>query len=67
MNLLRDILRELFGLFVDDGSLALAIVGIVVLALMLSGLDAPPLVTGGTLVIGCLGALAYSVLSMRRR
>ena len=36
MSALISLLRELAGLFVDDGSLALAILGIVVLAVLLA-------------------------------
>ncbi|MBN9085964.1 MAG: hypothetical protein J0J01_03560 [Reyranella sp.] len=66
MNLFRDIVHELFGLFVDDGNLALAIVAIVVLAGMFAGVDAPTPVTGGILFFGCLLVLAWSVLGVKK-
>jgi hypothetical protein len=63
MTLVRTIVRELIGLFVDDGNFALAIVGIVLLAIGGAGVDAPMPVTGGTLIVGCIGVLAWSVLA----
>jgi hypothetical protein len=62
MNMLRAILRELVGLFVDDGWLALEIVAVVVLAGICATLipDAP-LLTGSILLFGCLGVLLANV------
>lgn len=62
MTLVKAIIRELIGLFVDDGNFAVAIVGIVLLAVGSAGVDAPMSVTGGTLIVGCIGVLAWSVL-----
>jgi len=62
MTLVRAIVRELIGLFVDDGSFALTIIGIVLLAIASAGVGAPMAVTGGTLIVGCIGALSWSVL-----
>jgi hypothetical protein len=55
------IVRELLGLFVDDGSLAVAISIVVVLAVISVGLDAPSLVTGAVLFLGCLIALVENI------
>jgi hypothetical protein len=68
MTTLAAIFRELAGLFVDDGSLALAIVAVVVLA----GISATlipdlPLATGGILLLGCLGVLFENVARAARR
>lgn len=67
MTLVTAIVRELIGLFVDDGHFALAIVGIVLFAIASAGVDAPTPVTGGTLLVGCLGVLSWSVLAASRR
>jgi hypothetical protein len=56
------LLRELAGLFVDDGALALAIIAVVVLtgiAAML--MPDVPLAAGAILLFGCLAALVVSV------
>jgi hypothetical protein len=59
--------RELAGLFVDDGSLALAILGIIALAALLARLlPDQPLVAGAILLFGCLGALIANVARAAR-
>lgn len=63
MTLIRTIVRELIGLFVDDGNFALAIVGIVLFAIACAGVNAPIPVTGGSLIVGCIGVLVWSVLT----
>jgi len=68
MNLLRAIMRELIGLFVDDGALALEIVAVVTLAGMSAYLMPDvPLATGGILLLGCLGVLFANVVRVDRR
>lgn len=67
MNTLLLVMRELIGLFVDDGSLVIAIGGVVVLAVMSAGVDAPPFVTGGVLFFGCLFALLENVSRTARK
>jgi hypothetical protein len=62
MNAVVSILRELVGLFVDDGSLALAIVAVIALAGILSILmPNMPLLAGAILLFGCLGLLLANV------
>jgi hypothetical protein len=68
MNTIRAALREVVGLFVDDGSLALEIVAVIVLA----GISATlfpefPLVAGGILLLGCLAVLFGNVARAGRR
>ena len=59
--------RELAGLFVDDGSLALAILGIIAVAALLARLlPDQPLVAGAILLFGCLGALIANVTRAAR-
>jgi len=56
------VLRELAGLFVDDGSLALAILAVVMLAGILALLmPNVPLAAGAILLFGCLGVLVANV------
>jgi hypothetical protein len=62
MTALTNVLRELAGLFVDDGALALAIIAIIVLAGMVAMLMPDvPLAAGAILLFGCLAALLSSV------
>jgi hypothetical protein len=68
MNALIALCRQLAGLVVDDGSLALAIVGVIALAAVL-GLLLPdyPRASGAVLLLGCLGVLFANVVSAARR
>jgi hypothetical protein len=68
MTTLAAIFRELAGLFVDDGSLALAIVAVVVLAGISAALIPDlPLAAGGILLLGCLAVLFANVARAARR
>ena len=61
MNVVRIALKELVGMFVDDGSLALlalVLVGLVTAAVKL--LSLPPLIGGLLLLAGCLAILLES-------
>jgi hypothetical protein len=63
MNMLGAVFRELIGLFVDDGALALEIVAVVVLAAISATLIPDvPLGAGAILLFGCLGVLLANVL-----
>jgi hypothetical protein len=68
MNTVAAVLRALTKLFVDDGSLALQVVAVVVLA-ELSVILYPniPLEAGSILLIGCLGVLLVSVARASQR
>ena len=60
-------MQTLVAMFAEDGSLAIAILGVVALAAMLSFVfHLPPLLTGGTLLVGCVLALLENVLRARR-
>jgi hypothetical protein len=60
-------LRELAGLFVEDGALALAIVAIVVFAGIIAALaPAESWSSGAILLVGCLGVLVANVLTAKR-
>jgi hypothetical protein len=68
MNVLKAALRELLGLFVDDGALAVEILAVVVLAGASAALIPDlPLVAGAVLLFGCLGVLIASVARAARR
>ncbi len=68
MNVLIAVLRELIGLFVDDGSLALMILAVVMLAGIVAT-RAPDLqlAAGAILLFGCLGVLVANVARAARR
>jgi hypothetical protein len=66
MKALGGIWHELVGLFIEDGSLALAIVGVVAAAVIAAALGAK-VVAGVLLSAGCLAVLAENVLRARRK
>jgi hypothetical protein len=62
------IFRELAGLFVEDGMLALAIIVVVVLAAIIAAIaPAEPIAAGVVLLVGCLGVLLGNVTSTGSR
>jgi hypothetical protein len=68
MNAVVSVLRELAGLFVDDGALALAIVAVIAIAGIVSSLMPDmPLAAGAILLFGCLGVLVANVARARHR
>jgi hypothetical protein len=68
MNMLGAVVRELLGLFVDDGALALEIVAVVALAAISAAvMPNVPLATGAILLFGCLGVLLANVARAARR
>jgi len=54
------------GLFVEDGSLALAILALVAIAAILAAAAAPALLVGLVLFLGCLAVLVENVVRARR-
>jgi hypothetical protein len=63
MNMLVAASRTLVELFVDDGSLAIAILVIVLVSAIFSILTPDmPLVAGAVLLIGCLAVLFANVM-----
>lgn len=67
MTALTALLKELIGLFVDDGALALAIAAIVVLAgISAAIIPGVPAVPGAILSVGCLAALFVNVMRSGR-
>jgi len=68
MSMLGAVLRELLGLFVDDGALALEIVAVVIVGAISAALiPGVPLVAGAILLFGCLGVLMANVARAARR
>ena len=68
MKLIRLVLKELVGMFVDDGSLALlALVLIAAITVAVKLLALPPLIGGLLLLVGCLAILLHSVRRAARR
>lgn len=68
MKVLMKVFIELAGLFVDDGWLALAIIGVVAVTALVAAL-APhgPVAAGIMLLVGCLGVLFGNVMRTRHR
>ncbi|RUU58825.1 hypothetical protein [Mesorhizobium sp. M2C.T.Ca.TU.002.02.1.1] len=61
MSVIRLVFKELIGMFVDDGSLALlALILIALIAAAVKLLALPPLVGGVLLLAGCLAILLES-------
>jgi hypothetical protein len=62
MTVLKEIAAEIFGMFISDARLTVAVLAIVAAsatAIRLAGTD--PLIGGGILLIGCLGLLVENV------
>ena len=61
MNVIRLVFKELIGMFVDDGSLALlALILIALITAAVKFLALPPLIGGLLLLVGCLAILFES-------
>ncbi len=68
MSFIASVFKELVGLFVDDGNLALQSVGLIaVVTLLVKGLALPGLWGAGLLLLGCLAILTLSLRRMLRR
>jgi hypothetical protein len=68
MKILIGAFRELLGLFIDDGMLALALVAVVVLAALVARtVPDVPMAAGLVLLLGCLGALFGNVAFQQRK
>jgi len=68
MTGLKAVFRELAGLFVEDGALALEIIAVVILAGVFARLlPDRPAVAGGILLLGCLAALGANLARAARR
>ena len=68
MKTLINIFRELAGLFIDDGLLALAICVVVALAAIVAAIaPAVPIASGIVLLVGCPGVLFSNVIRAGKR
>ena len=68
MSAVVSVFRELAGLFVDDGWLALEILAVIALAGIFSTLMLDiPLAAGAILLFGCLGVLLANVARAAKR
>ena len=68
MTMLAAVFKELIGLFVDDGALALTIVGVVLLSWILATIFTDlPLAAGLVLLVGALAALIANVMTVAWR
>ena len=65
MKMLAGIARELVGLFVDDGMLAVAIVAVIAIAAIVASLT-PGIIAGVVLLAGSLFVLFANVMAVRR-
>ena len=62
MSILKDVLSELFKMFVSDARLTAAILAVVaVTAALTLGTSLSPLVGGVVLLVGCIGVLIVAV------
>jgi hypothetical protein len=62
MNAIKGVLREIIGLFIDDGFLALATLVVVgIAAILLKATTAGVIVGALTLLVGCLVVLVLGV------
>ena len=67
MSVSMTVIQELIGLFVDDGALAIAILGVVAFAaLVAAAVPGVPLAAGAILVLGCPGVLLINILRASR-
>jgi hypothetical protein len=65
---MKAVLRELVGMFVDDGFLAVAVLGVIAAAAVLAfAVDAEPLVVGAVLFLGVMAVLVESAFRAGRR
>ena len=61
------VVRELVGLFANDGTLAIAILGVVAFAaLVAAAAPGMPLAAAAILVLGCPGVLLINILRASR-
>jgi hypothetical protein len=68
MKTLISIFRELAGLFIDDGLLALAISVVVAFAAIVAAIaPAVPIAAGIVILVGCLGVLFSNVMKAGKR
>ncbi|WP_407052098.1 hypothetical protein [Methyloraptor flagellatus] len=67
MNAMKHVFDEILGMFVDDGSLAIAILILVGFSALLAETIGFPLMAGVVLFAGCLVILIENVVRATRR
>ncbi len=68
MSTFNAIIREILGMFVDDGSLAFAVLAVVAIVYGLSFEFADyPYLAGGSLFVGCLVVLVENIARTARK
>jgi len=67
MNVLREVIEELWSMFVGDRRLTLLVIAVVALAAAAARLAGASWLAGAVLVVGALAVLADSVLQQARR
>lgn len=68
MNILIDVVKELFGMFLADATLTIAtLVLVAAVAGIVLALHVEPLLAGAILVLGCLAILVEATLREARR
>lgn len=68
MSILRDVLSELFKMFVSDARLTASLLGLVVIvSLLIEATPLPPLAGGGVLLLGSIAILVASVRRAARQ
>ena len=67
MTVLKLIVSEILGLFIDDQFLAVAIAAVIGVAVVMAAvLKMAPLIVGAVLLFGCVAVLADSVWRAKR-
>lgn len=67
-TVIKTVVCKVTGLFVDDGSLALAILAVIIIAaLIATAMPDVQLAAGAVLLFGCLGVLIANVLKAAQR
>jgi hypothetical protein len=67
MSILKDVLAELFGMFLGDLRLSAAILAVVLASAGVIALGADPLVGGAVLLLGCLAVVITAVVWAARQ
>jgi len=68
MTVLKDVLSELFSMFVADARLTISILAVVaVAALLIDAAHVAAIAAGALLLVGCLAVLLAAVLREARR
>lgn len=67
MEILKALLKEMVGMFVDDGSLAIAILAVAAVSAGIALRFNAESLVAGCLLLGCLGVLSENVIRSARK